>query len=488
MAHQGAFRAGALTGMFSSLQARLFLTYLVIIALTLGVIGLALVVLLVNSAATTAQVYRHLTDIARASGPYVAQSSGVAEMDQRLGQVASENDVRVVRLNAQGRVAFDSAGRLATGQALDLKPAREAVLPGPLQRGTFTEAGGSEWLTISASRAGLGTVILTLPRPQNRITAALGENLSAPLLEAGGIGLVLALLFAILISNWVSRPLGQTAAAARAIAAGDYGRQAPEKGPREVRDMARSFNQMSRQVQQTQATQRDFLANVSHELKTPLTSIQGFAQAVLDGAAARPAEAAQVIYDEAARMRRLVEDLLELARLESGQTPIRHEVMQLGAILEASAARFQLRAGQQGVALSCQIDPLPPIVGDPDRVAQVATNLLDNALIHTPSGGRIDVRARPEGQGVEFSVQDTGKGIPPEDIDRIFERFYQADKSRARSEGQGTGLGLTISREIVQSLGGTIRAESPAGSGAAFIVWLPTPHPTDQTATRRKTA
>jgi len=459
--------------MFNSLRFRLFLSHLALVVLTLGIIVGALLVLLLATPISTLQTYRQITDVARASSAYLA-SSGAQSIDSRLLEVAQTNEVRTLRLSPDGLAIFDSAGEFAAGQAVTIRLNREPQgNNAQLTRGAFTDSQGREWLTVSLSRAAVGSIVFATPRPRNRIAAALGENLTTPLAQSALIGTVLSIVFASLISGWISRPLGQTAAAARAIAAGDYNQQAPEQGPTEVRDLARQFNQMSNQARQARQTQRDFLANVTHELKTPLTSIKGFSQAIIDGVATRPAEAAQVIFEEAERMLRLAEDLLDLAKLESGQINLLHEPIDVGALLENVKTRFALRAADQQVTLAYELVSLPPIMSDPDRLAQIFTNLIDNALKHTPAGGRVSIEARQSNDSLEVVVQDTGNGIPAEDINRIFERFFQSDKSRARSEGRSAGLGLTICKETAQALGGDIRAESPPGQGARFVVTLP---------------
>jgi signal transduction histidine kinase len=281
------------------------------------------------------------------------------------------------------------------------------------------------------------------------------------------------------------------AQAAQQIAAGDYDQTVPVEGSTEFKEVAVNFNQMAQQVRATQHSQRDFLANVTHELKTPLTSIQGFAQAIQDGAASEPEavrKSAAIIHDEAARMNRLVMDLLELARIESGQIVMRREPVQVDLVLRSVIDRLVLRAQSSGVALQTEIAPdMPAIVGDGDRLAQVFSNLIDNALKHTPSGGKIAITARSISgssavkrgkalEAVEITVADTGSSIPPEDLARIFERFYQIDKSRARSKEGSLGLGLAIVKEIVTAHGGTIHAESIMGLGTKFVVWLPHAH------------
>jgi len=289
----------------------------------------------------------------------------------------------------------------------------------------------------------------------------------------------------------VSRPLALITQATEEVARGNLDHRLEVEGPDEVRRLAKSFNVMAQEVKASRQAQRDFVANVSHDLKTPLTSIQGFAQALLDGTAADPAaqrKAAQVIHDEAARMSRLVEQLLELARWDAGQIIIAREAVDLPRLLTTCVERMDWRAEEKGVTLTVEVKPMPPLRGDTDRLMQVFTNLLDNALTHTPSGGSVTVAAErvegPDGQAeVEISVTDTGPGIPAEELPRIFERFYRVDKARAGS--RGAGLGLAIVKEIVEAHGGRVWAESVVGLGSRFIVRLPAGQQDVQSRSRR---
>jgi two-component system sensor histidine kinase ResE len=248
--------------------------------------------------------------------------------------------------------------------------------------------------------------------------------------------------------------------------------------------VANSFNVMVHQVRTSQQIQRDFLANVSHELKTPLTSIQGFAQALLDGTVAddeAKERAAHVIYDESDRLRRLVEDLLDLARLDAGQIEFVRGAVDLCALLERVIDKLSLPAAKKGVELENTITALPTMVGDGDRLAQVFTNLVDNAIKHTPANGKVILREDISAGWISIHVDDSGAGIPSEDLSRIFERFYQVDKARSGGSGRGVGLGLAISRQIVESHGGRIVAQSSEGRGSRFTVQLPIVQPDDET-------
>jgi signal transduction histidine kinase len=272
--------------------------------------------------------------------------------------------------------------------------------------------------------------------------------------------------------------------AAMAVADGDYRQTLKLNGPQEVQNLAQSFNAMVDKVQTSQQIQRDFLANVSHELKTPLTSIQGFAQAMLDGAVedteARD-HAVRVIFEESDRLRRLVEDLLDLARIDAGQIEFKRQPIDLQALLGSVVDKLILPAKEKGVVLENRLDAFPTMIGDGDRLAQVFTNLVDNAIKHTPPDRRVIVHGNAAQGWISIHVDDSGSGIPNEDLSRIFERFYQVDKARRGGKDRGVGLGLAISRQIVEAHGGRIVAQSTVGKGSRFTVQLPIVQPDDET-------
>jgi signal transduction histidine kinase len=294
------------------------------------------------------------------------------------------------------------------------------------------------------------------------------------------IALLLSLALAFGLSRWVADPLQQVVLAARNYPSEEMKPISP-RGPHEVQDLTRAFNAMVARVKNSQRSQRDFVANVSHELKTPLTSIQGFAQALLDGTAYMPEarkQAAQIIYEEAARMHRMALDLLDLARLEAGTADLKMSPTDIGVLLKSIVEKFMPQAQRAGIRLQLNVpEILPAVIADGDRLAQVFTNLVDNALKFTPPNGQVTLSATNAGTGMEISITDTGIGVPPEALPRLFDRFYQVDPSRAGGDSaagrRGAGLGLAIVQEIIQAHSGRIDVRSKIGHGTTFVIHLP---------------
>jgi signal transduction histidine kinase len=403
-------------------------------------------------------------------------SSG--QLEDLLARAAEYQDARILLLDKAARVRFDTEGRWA-GQTLAEFARRPSLRPNQFT-GTFTAPSGGRWVfvgeTVTGPRREQRIVLFISPQGRLLLLVWFVENLMPPLARAGAVALVLSLLMALIISRSVAAPLKRVAGAALAIAGGETEARAPASGPQELRDLAHAFNSMANQVEASQQSQRDFVANVSHELKTPLTAIQGFSQAILDGTASGPegtARAARVIHEEADRMRRLADDLLTLARFDAGQVSIARDRVELGPLLQRCIERLAAQAEASDVSLALDLPRSLTVNGDGDRLVQVFTNLLDNAVAHTPAGGRVTLRARQmeHDESAEVTITDTGEGIPPEALPRVFERFYQVDKARQRS--RGAGLGLAITKEIVEAHGGTVTAESVLGLGSKFTVWLP---------------
>jgi two-component system phosphate regulon sensor histidine kinase PhoR len=235
------------------------------------------------------------------------------------------------------------------------------------------------------------------------------------------------------------------------------------------------FRDVSR-LKQLEEVRREFVANVSHELRTPLSIFHGYVETLLDAPDIDRDDLAgilQILKRHSARLNAILEDLLILARLESRHERLRLEPVDMGAFCTTLVQDWSAKVAAKNVTLTATVQPsLPDMPADPLRLDQVFSNLLDNALKYTPSGGRITIDVQKEGENFNVAIQDTGAGIPPADVAHIFERFYRADKARTREQG-GTGLGLSIVKHIVQSHGGTVRAESVHGKGTTVILTFP---------------
>ncbi|NLS79083.1 MAG: HAMP domain-containing histidine kinase [Chloroflexi bacterium] len=320
-----------------------------------------------------------------------------------------------------------------------------------------------------------------------------------PLLGTGALALAISTLASYVLSRTITRPVEAIMRAAQQMADGRRGPEIEVQRDDEIGRLARSFNRMASQVDQASRMQRDLVINISHDLQTPLTSIRGFSQAIVDGSLRDVhglRRAGKIIYEEATRMGQMVDALLDLAKLEGGQIEMAKAPVDLRNLLTSCVARFAHQAAAADLQLQLEVpEALPTIQGDPDRLEQAFANLLENAIKYTPAGGRVLVNGyatagqrKPgepaprdphsvsewhlgNGRWVVVTVADTGVGIPEEDLDRVFERFYRADK--ARSSQDGAGLGLAIVREIVQAHGGAVTAASHKGQGSQFTVALP---------------
>ena len=458
--------------MLTSLRARLWLSYALLIVTALGVVAVFLLAYIIRSPL----LYRQTIDRLKAVEAVVLareQTTGErppVNLPAALQRADETFDVRLTLFSQDGQILFDTRQNQA---ALRLPPQPPRLLP--IVRDTQRQP----WLYTARRLPDGEWLMISTPRPRLQLASILRDELFSPVIQAGAISLLLSLFLAFWISGWVANPLQRLLAAVRAVPS-EQVHNIPDRGPREVKDLTRAFNAMANRVQISQKSQRDFVANVSHELKTPLTSIQGFAQAILDGTATAPKDqkqAAQVIYNEAGRMHRMVLDLLDLARLDAGTADLKMGPVDMGALLRSTIEKFELQAREAGISLGLDAGELPILIGDGDRLAQVLTNLVDNAIKHTPTGGRVNLQAAAVNLEMEINVSDTGRGISQIDQQHIFDRFYQVDPSRSGGGSHGAGLGLAIVKEIIQAHGGRISVRSQEGRGSIFSVRLPLSQP-----------
>jgi signal transduction histidine kinase len=293
------------------------------------------------------------------------------------------------------------------------------------------------------------------------------------LLVAGAVAAASALLVARWFARGMTQPLRDMAKAARRMETGDYGQRVNTRSRDEVGQLAVAFNRMSDELQSVEQLRRDLVANVSHELKTPISALRAHLENLRDGVEVPSPDTLEVMLAQSERLGRLVDQLLELSRLESGDLPLRPEPMRLGPLVERVLSEIEVALGPRRIELDERLPAdLPPVFADAERVHQVLFNLLDNAVRFTPDGGRVTVTASSRNGSVDVAVADTGPGIPGEHLPRVFERFYRVDPARSRHEG-GTGIGLAIARSVVEAHGGRIWAESEPGRGSTFTFELP---------------
>jgi len=457
--------------MFTSLKSRLWLTYALMIALVLGAVGIGVLLSLRKSPLVYRQPLTQLEAVVNSTVSLINTNPNATGLKSILKSESLKTKTRLAIYQPDGVLVFDSD--ILPGDRLTLSAPLDASAPGEVR---FTDDLKKRGWLYTLKPINDQLYLLAAGRlPRLPLLLILRDELFTPFVRAGLLAMLLAVALAIILGNWVEAPLLKLAQQAAAVTRGDA-QPIPMEGPTEVRQLSGTFNEMVTKLNASQQSQRDFIANVSHELKTPLTSIQGFAQAILDQSSPLPDEtrqSARIILDEAHRMNRLVMGLLTLARLDTGMTESRKEAVDLEALLRNVLERLAPQAQSAQVALIDRIELVPEIMADPESLSQIFTNLIDNAIKYSKKDGKVTVTCQQRGSELEVHILDTGVGIPLRAQARIFERFYQIDKSRRGGAKRGVGLGLAIASQFVKSMGGIITVQSEPGKGSDFMVKLP---------------
>jgi signal transduction histidine kinase len=467
--------------MFSSLRARLWFSYAILILAALLIVGTVLFIYLLRNPILYRQAIGRLKAVetiitSREAGQFDT------DLSRRLENAAQTFDVRVIQFSQDRRVLVDA--NPGNFSELPFPQPAKLLRANPITR----DVNGKAWLYTLTQLSDQTWLMITVQRPKVSVLGFLTDEFMPPFIQGGMIALLLSLIVAYFIARWIADPLQEVVTVVGNMPSEQI-KPVTVRGPHEVQDLTRAFNAMVTRVQSSQKSQRHFVANVSHELKTPLTSIQGFAQAMLDGTADTPEarkQAAEVIYSESGRMHRMVLDLLDLAQLDAGTADLKMSPLNISALLNVITEKFSPMADKAGVIVSVNApENLPVLLADGDRLAQVFTNLVDNALKFTSAGGTVRLQAEMVRGEMHVSVDDTGRGIPASALPHVFDRFYQADISRSRSR-HGAGLGLAIVLEIVQAHGGRISVRSQEGQGTSFVVNLPLAQSAATTIIRRR--
>lgn len=470
--------------MLGSFRARLLAGFGIVIVLTLFLSASAFVLLLRQQQAEAAQQrIGILVDPLTEEAQYM-QLIGWSrpQISAALSSFAIYYDIRILMLDPSNRVVIDTEPRHeAIGLTLDIPPSvpaeaglapfqsvRMPILDDDLY--LFTSAAGVAAAPWPGVEEDVSKLVLAVPAGDvNSAWAALLPRLS---IAGAGAGVV-AVLFAFLFAARITTPVREMTRASQAMARGDLDQRIGGEGDDEIGRLAAAFNQMSTQVARSNRVMRDLIANVSHELKTPLTSIQGFGQAMVDGLATKPedyTEMSGVIVGETERIRVLVDDLLYLSQLESGTLQLALEDVDLDAIVDDAAARFRFQADEAEVTLRLALEGTV-VRADGRRLEQVLANLVDNAIRFAPANSEVLVRTYRLEDEAAIEVHNGGPPIPAESLPSVFERFYQVDPARA--ETRHSGLGLSIVQELVQAHGGSVSVQSSRDAGTTFAIRLP---------------
>ncbi len=303
--------------------------------------------------------------------------------------------------------------------------------------------------------------------------AAFLQRLTQSLLLGSLVVIVLALLLGFILARSLTRPLRQLTAATRRVAAGDLAFKVDVGSRDELGELADSFNIMNQRLAEARDMRRQMTADIAHELRTPISVILGYADGLKEKVIPPSQETFDLIQEQAEQLEHLIEDLRILTQAEAGELALKRVPSEPVPLVERTVAAYEPQAARDGIILNLDVvGEIPQIMIDPDRFRQVLSNLLANALQHTPGGGQVTTSVSSDLEAVSISVADTGHGIPAEDLDRIFQRFYRSDPSRSRQTG-GSGLGLSIAKSLVERQGGRISVQSELGKGTSFTITFP---------------
>ncbi|MBI2305627.1 MAG: HAMP domain-containing protein [Chloroflexi bacterium] len=428
---------------------------------------------------------------------YYAEKGSWKGVEALLRSMGNEQEGHFLLTDGKGRVIADSTGQLTDrlvdekvlGTSFSItvegKPVGtlhflpwDASLPAASAQRNAPAAGmmglgvveGDHMEIMSRMMGGLQMTTEPLVGPPEQDYLAAVKN---SLWLGGAVAASAAVLLGLLLTRYITRPLTRVTAAAQAIARGDLSQRVTVSSGDEIGELGAAFNAMAETLAMNEKQRRQMVADIAHELRTPLSIIQGNLEAMVDGFVPPNREQLSSLHQESQFLSRLVSDLRELSLMEAGQLKMEKSSTDLGTVIQRSVEKVSLQGASKNISLEIDMPPLlAPVLADAHRLEQVLGNLLDNALRHTPSGGKISLKVNTEGRNHVVSISDTGHGIAAADLPFVFDRFYRADKSRSRATG-GSGIGLAVVKQLVQAHGGKVWVESQEGKGSTFYFSLP---------------
>jgi signal transduction histidine kinase len=449
--------------MFKSLRIRLLLTFALVVTVAIGTVAYF------ASRSTTSEFRRSVEVIL--DYPYIDETTKINVINKHLAQHGGERGTweglqtllermgrsakaRFVMADLAGNVTADSSGQLLGGQI-------NMALSRPFAAFLID-----------------GTPILAylVPLQENNLDAieagfvqSVNRSLWLAIGAAGGVALFLTLL----LSKSILGPIGALTFAARRMEKGDLNSRVDVRSEDELGELASAFNAMADGLKRLEQLRRNMVTDVAHELRTPLSNVRGYLEAIKDGMIEPTPKVVASLHEEAMLLNRMVDDLQELALAEAGQLKLMRQNVSISDVVEKVVHLVQPKTSEKDLGIQIYLpEDLPPVYADAERLGQILRNLLNNAITNTPAGGEILISARETDSQVEVCVEDTGNGIAPEHLPYIFERFYRADKSRTRLTG-GAGLGLAIVKQLVEAHGGAISITSQVGEGTAVTFTTP---------------
>jgi len=441
-----------------SLQFRLLVAFTLVIVVTIGSIFFFIYQTTRNEISQfeerveSMQAGRIEMELSR----YYYQQGSWEGIQPFVGQWGNLYGQRIILTDTNGIVVADSEGDLL-GKSYDPDSPGRLISP-PWEEGVIGTLYISPELPLEADIASPYVLYMAIGRF---------------FLWGGLVAVAIALLITFVLSRRILAPVKALTSVAKRLGRGDFSQRVQVKDRSELGELAKAFNAMASDLEHTEKLRRNMVADVAHELRTPLSNVRGYLEAIRDGVIKSDANTIRSLTEEAMLLSRLVDDLQDLALAEAGELKLMCQPEDIGKLVNRGVAMIQGQAIAKDVSVTVDLsDQLPLCNVDSHRISQVLHNLLNNALSHTPKGGAITVRARQRDNQVEVSVADTGEGIPTEDLPYIFERFYRVDKSRSRATG-GSGLGLTIARRLVEAHGGRIEVQSELGKGSCFTFTVP---------------